>query len=112
MRPATTKAQMRLSSNSAPALIFHFIDPKTENNLSTDLEQVTTVPGPTVQAASMVQYSIEANSPMKCRSPDILEAWLTLSARSPGECHSDIVKMFFKIQIYTFAPSMTDAEIN
>ena len=59
MRPATTKAQMRLSSNSAPALIFHFIDPKTENNLSTDLEQVTTVPGPTVQAASMVQYNIE-----------------------------------------------------
>ena len=62
MRPATTKAQMRLSSNSAPALIFHFIDPKTENNLSTDLEQVTTVPGPTVQAASIDQYSIEMTS--------------------------------------------------
>ena len=26
------------------------------------LEQVTTVPGPTVQAASMVQYNMEANS--------------------------------------------------
>merc|ERR1719477_250196 len=42
---AKTSAQIRLRSNSAPALA-----------------QVTTVPGPTVQAASMVQYSMEATS--------------------------------------------------
>merc|ERR1719308_788741 len=42
--PATSH-QMMLMPNSAPAL-----------------EQVTTVPGPTVQAASMVQYSMESTS--------------------------------------------------
>merc|ERR1719153_1872508 len=55
MRAATTRPQIRFRPNSAPAL-----------------EQVTTVPGPTVHAASMVQYNMESTSLATCELLPIL----------------------------------------
>ena len=62
IRPATTSAQIRLRSNSAPALEQLALVALISTRYDEHLEQVTTVPGPTVQAASMVQYSMELSS--------------------------------------------------